>query len=66
MTLKDYYYKHLPQENPQKQFKEKVMRECGISNPTFHYWIRHNNAPKLAQEKISELTNIPVEELFPD
>ena len=45
-----------------------ICKECGITIPTFYKWINGETKriPKNSKEKISELTNISVEELFPE
>jgi len=65
MNLQDYF-KDLRKTNPQREFIEKVSKECGVSDNTIYYWIKNNNAPKLAKEKIAEITGIEVTELFPE
>ena len=68
MTDLKHYYDDLILENPQKNFREKVIEECGINYTTFYKWVNGytKRIPKNSKEKISELTNIPVEELFPE
>ncbi|MBA7533635.1 hypothetical protein ES705_25876 [subsurface metagenome] len=67
LTFKKYYEK-LGEENPQVKLRERIIKECGITRATFYKWLNGetNNVPKLAMEKISELTGVTVEYLFPD
>lgn len=62
------YYERLRKRDPQIELRNKIIRECGISMATFYKWLNSDTShiPKLAKEKISEITGIPVEDLFPD
>lgn len=67
MTLKDYYEK-LPDWHsaPKIQFRDQLVKECGVSVMTVYRWFSGECVPdKLKREKVAELTGIPVEELFP-
>ena len=62
------FYDDLILENPQMKFKDLICKECGITIPTFYKWINGETKriPKNSKEKISELTRIAIEELFPE
>ncbi len=66
MTLKDYY-ESLDDNSPRGNLKDKIISECGISPATFYNWVNGNTSdiPKTAKERISEITGIKVNELFP-
>ena len=68
MTDLKQFYDDLVKENPQMKFRDLICEECGITIPTFYKWLNGETKriPKNSKEKISELTNIPVEELFPE
>ncbi len=68
MELKDYYQQLDDRAISEKQaFKDKVMTRCDINAATFYRWINGTNKPgKLAREVISDLSGIPVSELFPE
>jgi hypothetical protein len=67
LTFKDYY-KQLGKRDPQIELRNRIISECGISTATFYKWLNRktDTIPKLARQKISEITGIPVEDLFPD
>jgi hypothetical protein len=67
LTFKDYY-RQLGKRDPQIELRNRIINECGISTATFYKWLNRktDNIPKLARQKISEITGIPVEDLFPD
>lgn len=65
MNFKNYC-ESLKQQDPHAEFKKLIMFECDVTAATFQNWKAGKTIPnKLAKEKISELTNIPVNELFP-
>lgn len=65
MALKDYY-QDLENSSPRNLFRQRLIAECGVNVTTVFRWINGEVIPdKLKQEKISELTGIPVDELFP-
>lgn len=66
MALKEYYQDLGKQSSPQQEFRKKVARECGVTELTVYRWLSGEMIPhKLKQEKIAELTGVPVDELFP-
>lgn len=63
MTFKSYF-EYLSETA--KTFKEKVIDECGISEPTFYRYLSNpEQMPKLVREKIQEIVT-EVEILFPE
>ncbi|MBI9052502.1 MAG: hypothetical protein JEY96_01710 [Bacteroidales bacterium] len=66
MTLKNYY-EDLGKENPQAELRNKIIKACGISKKTFYRWINGDteNIKPLFKEKIAEIIDTPVENLFP-
>ena len=67
MTLKDYY-NNLDENSPRTKFRDLIIRECGISYDTFYKWMNGYTieVPKLSREKISQVTGVSAEELFPN
>lgn len=68
MALKDYYNsladRTIP---PKKEFREKIASACGVTEMTVFRWLSGEVVPdKLKREKIAEIANIPVQQLFPD
>lgn len=67
MKLNDYYKQLKGQPPPQKEFREKIAKECGVSDMTVYRWLSGEIVPeKLKREKIAEITGLPVDELFPN
>jgi len=65
MTFNDYCNK-LKNRDPHLEFKLLVMAECDVTAATFQNWKAGKTRPgKLQKEKISELTGISVNDLFP-
>lgn len=66
------YYKGLSEEEriirtPKQEFREKIASACGVAPSTVMRWISGEITPdKLKREKVSEVLNIPVEELWPN
>lgn len=64
MTLKDYYEK-VPR-GQKKKFRKKVAEECDVSELHVYKWVNEGHHPdKLKKRAISEITGVPVEQLFP-
>jgi transcriptional regulator with XRE-family HTH domain len=67
MALKEYYEKIGELPTPKKEFREKVAESCGVTEMTVFRWISGKIIPeKLTREKLSEITGLSVEELFPN
>jgi transcriptional regulator with XRE-family HTH domain len=66
MALKDYYQELGKRSTPQKEFRELLARECGVSVMTVFRWLSGDVIPdKLKRDKIAQITGEPVESLFP-
>ncbi|WP_010416171.1 helix-turn-helix domain-containing protein [Anaerophaga thermohalophila] len=69
MGLKSFY-KSIPRRNgetPKQKFVRELSEECGVTPETVYRWINGTSRPdKLKQQRIAEMTNIPVDELFND
>lgn len=67
MGLKNYY-KSIPRregETPKQKFVRELSEECGVARETVYRWISGTSRPdKLKQQRISEITGIPVDKLF--
>ena len=67
MALKEYYAELGTRSTPCKEFRDRLVNECGVKPMTVFRWLSGEVIPdKLKREKISEITGIPVEELFPN
>jgi len=71
MTLKEYYKDLGKKSTPQKEFRELIARECGVSVMTVFRWLSDDPKvkivpEKLKREKLAELTGLTIEELFPN
>jgi transcriptional regulator with XRE-family HTH domain len=67
MTLKGYYEELGKRSTPQKEFRDLIARECGVTSMTVYRWLSGEITPdKLKRDKISEITGMTVEELFPN
>ena len=65
MTFKQYC-DSLSRKDPHEEIKSMIIYECDVTSMTFQNWKSGKTVPgKLAQEKISMLTNIPANKLFP-
>lgn len=50
-----------------KELKERILKECEISEATLNRWLKDDSqVPKVYREKIAQIFNCPVTELFPD
>jgi len=58
-------YDSIPDYKRKREFREKITTGCMIQQSTFYLWKRRGRIPELAKEKIAELLEIPIEELFP-
>ena len=59
-------YKQQNLSSPQRELREKIARECGVSEMAVYRWLSGEIVPeKLKREKIAEITGLSVEELFP-
>ena len=66
-NLSDYYKALKNQPTPQKEFREKIAKECGVTEMTIFRWLSGETIPeKLKREKIAEITGLPVNNLFPN
>jgi hypothetical protein len=67
MTLKDYY-DSLDETSPRVKFRDAIVKSCGVTIDTFYKWLNGGtkDVPKLAKEKISEISGIQVNDLFPN
>lgn len=64
MALKDYY-ESLSPNSPRKEIRDRILKECGITEMTLYRWISGDVIPeKLKQEKVAEITGVPVDDLF--
>jgi transcriptional regulator with XRE-family HTH domain len=67
MTLKEYYDKVGESPNPKQGFRMKVSEACDVTEMTVYRWLSGEIIPeKLKREKLSEITGLPVEQLFPN
>lgn len=65
------YYKKLEEvkspKTPKQDFREKIAVACGVAPSTVIRWVSGEIIPeKLKREKVSELLDISVEELWPN
>ncbi|MCD7973407.1 MAG: helix-turn-helix domain-containing protein [Candidatus Azobacteroides sp.] len=59
------YLESIDFPNPKYEMIKKIAQQCGVRKGSVYRWISGKVVPdKLKQEKISELTGIPVENLF--
>ena len=58
-------YKSILEVKKRSALRNKIVRACKIEVFTFYGWIRRKKVPPLAQEKISEIMDVPQSELFP-
>jgi len=66
MALKEYYERLGERSTPKKEFREKVAAGCGVTEMTVFRWLSGEIVPdKLKREKIAEIADAPLEELFP-
>ena len=63
MKFKEYY-NSLPNLEEKKAVRKSIINACKIEPTTFYTWLSRERVPLLAQEKISEILNIPQSELF--
>ena len=62
-SLKEYYDSL---GNPQKELREKISAECGVSVATVLRWLNGEVIPdKLKRERIVKITGLSEEDLFP-
>lgn len=66
MNLSEYYqslkYRKI---SPRRKFVQRVARECDVVEVTVYRWISGDFYPdKLKRERVSQITQIPVDELF--
>jgi transcriptional regulator with XRE-family HTH domain len=67
MNLNEYYKQLQDQPSPQREFRQKIAKECGVSEMTVFRWLSGEVVPeKLKREKVAEITGLTVEELFPN
>lgn len=69
MDIKEYF-DNLDKKavSPRTEFVEQIMKACHVeSRSTVYRWLNGSVRPgRLEQEKISEITGIPVKDLFPN
>lgn len=70
MDFKTYYSKLREVKNyktPKQEFRETIARACGVAPSTVMRWVSGEIIPeKLKREKVSELLEIPVDQLWPN
>lgn len=65
LTLKGYY-QGLKEVNPQKEFKDKVIKATGISNSMFYNYINGRwPVPEIYQQAFIDAAQGSIEILFP-
>jgi hypothetical protein len=66
MALKEYYKKLSDMPTPQQELRDRLSRECLVSEKTVYSWLSGKATPhKGKQAIISEIIGIPIEQLFP-
>lgn len=68
VSLKDYYQnlEHRPM-TPKQKLRKELMDAFGVTEMSVSRWLNGSEIPARDKwEKISEITDIPVEDLFPD
>jgi transcriptional regulator with XRE-family HTH domain len=65
------YYKKLEEvkspKTPKQEFRAQIAAACGVAPSTVMRWVSGEIIPeKLKREKVSELLDISVEELWPN
>lgn len=58
------YYKSLTWRN-KNNINKLIMEHCDVSYPTIYQKMKNNTFTKLEKEKIAQLLNMDVNELFP-
>ena len=68
MTLLGYYNALPPRTFPKTQFVEDVAARCGVDEASVRNWFMGRNRPKTDEQKevLSQMTGIPVNELWPE
>ena len=66
LVFKDYVDKLSTTRTTERSlFIKKIAKECAVSECTVSRWINQKSKPSmLAMERISEITQIPVSQLF--
>ena len=66
MTLKGYYQNLPDATHPKTEFCTRIMIECGVSFTSARNWVTGMTKPTNPEhiQKLSEMTGIPVEELW--
>ena len=64
MKFKDFY-DSLPTKREKQSLRNEIIQHCCIQFSTFYSWNAREKYPPLAQQKIAELTKLPILELFP-
>jgi hypothetical protein len=66
LALKDYVHRLSDTKTTERSlFIKRIAEECAVTESTVYRWINQKAKPSpLAKRKLSELTNIPVTELF--
>lgn len=66
MALKEYYQELSQMPTPQQELRERLARECLVSEKTVYTWLSGKATPhKGKQAKIAEVIGLPIDELFP-
>jgi transcriptional regulator with XRE-family HTH domain len=66
ITFKEYVT-DMPSEKTSERaiFIKKIAKACGVNESTVYRWLNNKAKPSLlAKQKISEITNIPINNLF--
>lgn len=67
MALKEYYESLPERVTPKKEFRDKIAKECGVTEMTVFRWLKGEVVPdKLKREKLAELTGESIDALFPN
>ncbi len=67
MTLKEFYQNIPKNRAPRAEFRRRLAGECKVSVMTIYRWLSGDVTPgALERDKISEITGIPVDDLFPN
>lgn len=59
------HYQNISCKVAKRHLRNQIIAACKIQHSTFYAWIFRNKIPLLSQEKISEIMNKPISELFP-
>ena len=65
MIFKDYY-QALPDQSPKVLLRDKLLRALGMKYSTFYQKMNAGTFTKLEREKIAQILETPVIDLFPE